>query len=118
RAIEILPAAQVYADLGLTKQDDLKVVGYRSTNQLTNKGTADWQKQTGLLSIWLLGMFNPSATTTVVIPYVEGDESALGPIVNDSYFGKVPDERLKVGQGVIYFSGDGKYRSKIGLPPG
>ncbi|MDC0936337.1 hypothetical protein OAS39_08610 [Pirellulales bacterium] len=40
-----------------------------------------------------------------------------GPIVNDEYFGKVPPERLKAANGVIYFSGDGKLRSKIGVLP-
>ena len=38
----------------------------------------------------------------------------LGPIVNDAYFGKPPAERLKIGDGVLFFSGDGKFRSKIG----
>ena len=62
-------------------------------------------------------MFNHSPYTTVVIPFVEGDESELGPIVNDSYFGKVPADRLKIGKGVIYFKADGQFRSKIGLSP-
>jgi hypothetical protein len=41
----------------------------------------------------------------------------LGPIVNDAYFGKPPAERLQVGDGVLFFSGDGNFRSKIGIPP-
>jgi hypothetical protein len=48
---------------------------------------------------------------------VPGPESALGPIVNDAYFGKVPADRLQVKDGVIRFRGDGEYRSKIGLSP-
>ena len=76
-----------------------------------------WDKQTGLLSIWILGMFNPSPTTTVVIPFRQGPEENLGPIANDVYFGKVPPERLIMEEGVVYFKGDGKYRSKIGLSP-
>ena len=39
-------------------------------------------------------------------------------IVNDEYFGKVPADRLQVGDGLIRFKIDGKYRSKIGLPAG
>jgi hypothetical protein len=41
----------------------------------------------------------------------------MGPVVIDDYFGKVPSERLVIGDGVIFFRGDGKYRSKIGLTP-
>ena len=70
-----------------------------------------------MLSIWILGMFTPSPETTVVIPFVEGDEDVLGPVVNDTYFGKVPESRLKIEDGFVYFKGDGLYRSKIGLSP-
>ena len=44
-------------------------------------------------------------------------EATLGPIVNAAYFGKVPAERLAVGERAVFFSGDGRYRSKIGLSP-
>ena len=43
-------------------------------------------------------MFQPSPRTTVVIPYREGPESELGPVVNDAYFGKVPADRLRAAQ--------------------
>jgi len=36
-------------------------------------------------------------------------------VVNDAYFGAVPSERLVIKNGVMFFSGDGEYRSKIGL---
>ena len=117
RTVEVLPASEVFQSLGLAVNSGVQVVGYKTTNTLTNRGEMDWKKETGLLSIWLLGMFNPSDATTVVVPFLEGDEKELGPIVNDTYFGKVPGERLKIGKGVLYFSGDGKYRSKIGLSP-
>jgi hypothetical protein len=62
-------------------------------------------------------MFNPSPETTIVIPFQTGAEDELGPIVNDAYFGKVPSDRLVLNDGVLFFSGDGQYRSKIGLSP-
>jgi hypothetical protein len=62
-------------------------------------------------------MFNPSPATTVVVPYNSGPEAALGPVVNDAYFGKVPADRLVVGKNVLYFRADGAHRSKIGLTP-
>jgi hypothetical protein len=93
-----------------------EAVGYESENTITNTGKNAWTKETGLLSIWILGMFNPSPSTTVVIPFVAGPEEELGPIVNDAYFGRVPADRLVVGEGVLYFRGDGEYRGKIGIP--
>jgi hypothetical protein len=93
------------------------MVTFDSTNKVTNTGEKAWEKETGLLSIWILGMLNPSPATTVVIPFETGPEDKLGPIVNDAYFGKVPADRLIVKDGVLFFSGDGQYRSKIGLSP-
>ena len=62
-------------------------------------------------------MYKHGPQTTVVVPFNRGDEAELGPIVNDDYFGQVPADRLKVADGVIYFSGDGQHRCKIGLNP-
>ena len=93
-----------------------EAVAYESENTITNTGENAWTKDTGLLSVWILGMFNPSPSTTIVIPFVAGPEEELGPIVNDAYFGKVPAERLVVGDGVLYFRGDGESRGKIGIP--
>ncbi len=117
REIEVLSAARVSSVLGVDMPSDLARVGYVTRNKLTNTGEADWQKDTGLVSIWLLGMLNHSPKTVVVIPYQQGDEATLGPVVNDTYFGKVPADRLKVTGQAIFFKGDGQYRSKIGLSP-
>ncbi len=54
---------------------------------------------------------------TIFIPYYIRDENKAVKIVHDDYFGKVPPERLIVENGIIYFKADGKYRSKIGIPP-
>jgi hypothetical protein len=62
-------------------------------------------------------MLNASPSTTVLIPYHEGDEAALGKIVTDDYFGKIPPDRLSVGEGLIHFKADGQQRGKIGLGP-
>jgi hypothetical protein len=117
RTIKLLSAQTTFKELGIGEVNGVDAVTYKTTNVLVNKGQADWKKETGLLSIWLLGMFNPSPSTSIVIPYRVGDEDQLGTKVNDDYFGKVPAERLIVKEGVMYFSADGKYRSKIGLSP-
>src|SRR5262249_3211904 len=85
-------------------------------NTVTNVGKKPWKKKKGLLSIWILGMFQPSPKTTVVIPFRPGPESELGLIVNGAYFGDVPKTRLKVGDGAVFFKGDGQERGKIGIP--
>jgi hypothetical protein len=118
REVRVLGAAEVAA-LGVPVPAGVKMVAYATDNRVTNAGAAAWTKDTGLLSIWILGMFNPSPATTIVIPFKSGLETELGPAVNDAYFGKVPADRLVVKEkdGVLFFSGDGKYRSKIGISP-
>jgi len=118
REVRVLGMAEVAA-LGVPVPAGVKMVAYASDNKITNAGVAAWTKDTGLLSIWILGMFNPSPETTIVIPFKSGPEAELGPAVNDAYFGKVPAGRLVVKEkdGVLFFSGDGKYRSKIGIAP-
>lgn len=117
REIRILSADEVTGALALSPDSTLSAVGYQTTNRLHNAGSAPWKKETGLLSIWLLGMFNPSPGVTIVIPFTAGPDRTFGPIVNDDYFGKVPADRLVVRDSILYFKGDGEYRSKIGLGP-
>jgi hypothetical protein len=117
REIRVLERSEALNALGIAPAKTVKIVAFESNNTMTNTGTKAWDKETGLLSIWILGMFNPSAATTIVVPFNMGTEDELGPIVNDAYFGKVPANRLVVKDGVLFFSGDGQYRSKIGLSP-
>jgi len=118
REVSILSKNDIQKELSLENlPDELKTVAYKTKNTLTNIGKVDWKKETGLLSIWMLGMYNHSPNTTIMVPYVQGNEAELGAVVNDAYFGKVPSDRLVVKKGIIYFKGDGEYRSKIGLSP-
>lgn len=117
RSVVLLSDQELHGILAINLPEDLGAVAYKSTNKITNTGIAPWTKETGTLSIWILGMFNPSPATTIIIPFKKGAETELGQIVNDTYFGKVPEDRLIVGDGVLYFNGDGQYRSKIGLNP-
>lgn len=117
RKIQLLPQDKIVSLLDMDIPQSVKSVGYMSVNTLKNTGDRPWTKKTGCLSVWVLGMFNPSPQTTIVIPFVKGDETDLGPIVNDAYFGKVPPDRIKTGDGYVFFKGDGLYRCKIGLSP-
>lgn len=115
RAVILEDNAFLQELLGVTIPDEVRVLGYRTENTLTNQGDRVWGKQTGMPSIWLLGTFNPTPTTTVFIPFNPDYE---GVPVNDMYFGRVPSDRLVLKDGMAYFKIDGQYRSKIGLPAG
>ena len=117
RIIRLIDANNINARFGYEFPSALKMVAFESQNTISNIGRQKWTKETGLLSIWILGMYNPSPSTTIVIPFNAGAESDLGAKANDAYFGKVPAERLVVKEDVLFFSGDGEYRSKIGLSP-
>ncbi len=119
RELRLLSADAAWKNLALARDSEelVRMVAFESVNRITNAGKTEWTRATGALSVWILGMFTPSPATTVVLPFRKGPETELGPIVNDGYFGKVPSDRLKVGDGVLYFRGDGMHRSKIGLSP-
>lgn len=117
RTVRLLGDADIKKVLGVDPGKRVRLVAYESENKLTNAGKDAWSKDHGLLSIWILGMFKHSPTTTVVVPYEPGSEAERGPVVNDMYFGKVPAERLKVTPNTLFFKGDGQLRSKIGVPP-
>jgi len=117
RKITVLEKSDASKLLGVKLGDNLQLVGYETDNQITNNGEKAWKPETGLLSIWILGMYNPSPTTTVVIPFKEGSDTELGPKVNDEYFGKVTKEYLQTHEDILYFKGDGTKRGKIGITP-
>lgn len=117
RTIRLLERAALDSLLGVALPASVESVGFESVNTLKNTGSAAWEKKSGLLSIWILSMLNATPATTVAIPYRQGDEKALGKIVTDNYFGKVPADRLHAANGLILFKADGQKRSKIGVAP-
>ncbi|MCK5137710.1 MAG: hypothetical protein KAR19_18135 [Bacteroidales bacterium] len=116
RNVILLSGNQIDEYLNISSKNS-SVVAYETSNTIINTGQKNWEKESGLLSIWILGMLIPSQEVTVVIPVKEGDSSELGPEVNDDYFGKISDERLKVSDNKVFFRADGKSRGKIGIPP-
>jgi hypothetical protein len=117
REVRVLGASDVWKKLGVAASGDVSAVAYETVNKLSNLGPEPWKKESGLLSIWILGMFNPSPSTTILVPIKKGSDKDLGPRVTSDYFGPVPAERLRVGEDAIFFSGDGLFRSKIGINP-
>jgi hypothetical protein len=116
RMISLLTKNQIENYVG-SIPSGIKFVGFESENTLTNTGSKNWDKQTGLLSIWILSMLNADDSTTIIIPLKKTDSLQNNKTLTDDYFGKVPSDRLKTDDGLILFKADGNYRSKIGISP-
>jgi hypothetical protein len=112
RTISMLSKTDVADILNLPIHSSLKMVAFKTENSLKNAGQTAWTETTGMPSIWMLCMFNSTPTTTVFIPYQQEGE---GDVVKDDYFGKVPSDRLKLDDKMIYFRVDGHMRAKIGV---
>jgi hypothetical protein len=110
RRIRMVDSSEVSRMLG-APLGGLDLVAFESDNKITNAGTETWSPDRGLLSIWILGMFNPSDQATVVVPVEKPG------VLTDDYFGKVPPDRLVDRGNTFYFRGDGKMRRKIGITP-
>lgn len=95
----------------------LEWVAHASENQVANRGEAPWESQTGLLAIWILTLCHPADDATIAIPYRPGPVEQLGEIVRADYFGMPGTDRLRVCDDaqLVFFRGDGRLRSKIGI---
>ncbi|PTN07753.1 hypothetical protein C8N47_11318 [Mangrovibacterium marinum] len=92
----------------------VRTVAYESLNQVQNAGQTAWEKATGLPSIWMLSMYNPSPDVVAIVPFKDGEADAA---LKTDYFGEIPADRLKVRDGYLLFKADGRFRSKLGIPP-
>jgi hypothetical protein len=114
RTVRVLSGDEVRARFGEAPPPGSKWVAFETDNAVTNAGTRPWTRDSGLLSIWILGMYAPAADARVVVPF---DAAGTGAVVNDSYFGKIPPERLVVHEreGWLELVADGQRRGKIGV---
>ena len=112
REVKLLSDSQTAAAIGVKLPANVEYVGFESDNKLTNIGTQAWDKETGALSIWILGQFIPSDENNVILPTKASSEAKI----NDSYFGKIEESRLQQQADTFYFKGDGNKRGKIGIP--
>lgn len=111
RKINLLSHSEITRFLGIDIPSGVSGVAYESENRIINQGNDVWEEESGLISIWILGMYNPSDESVVFVPYRDT------PQINSNYFGKIPAERFAVKEKMIYLKADGKSRSKIGIPP-
>jgi len=116
RNIRLMGQEKVKERLGIDLPEKTGFVGFESENIMTNVGENAWTRETGMPSIWILGMYNPTEKTIIFAPIMQ--DTLDGKSVTDDYFGKVPEDRLSVTDDMVYFKADGKKRSKIGMPWG
>lgn len=115
RRIDLLDKSSAEILLQTSIPDKVNFVAYTSNNQVKNSGQRSWNKEGGLLSIWLLAMMTPTSETKVIIPFTPVAD-ARG-YITDNYFGAIPADRLLVLDSILYFRCDGKSRGKIGISP-
>ncbi len=115
RTINLLRKEDLANQLGVPINNNIHCVAYETVNKITNTGAKDWSRQNGLISIWLLGMFTPTPETVVMIPFNPIPNARK--FITDDYFGTMPPGRLQIRDSILYFTCDGKHRSKIGLSP-
>lgn len=113
RKIQVLDSTTLSKELGLSPS--VNFVAYQTENSIRNSGKKHWKKETGLLSIWILGMFNPSDHAMIILPH---DQETKDSKVTTDYFGSIPAERLRQEKEFIAMKADGKYRGKLGVAPG
>lgn len=115
RRVGIIFPDEIQDILHLEQMPPVRSVAYESLNEVKNTGTISWNKKTGLLSVWMLSMYNPSPAVTIVVPFAKECE---GPVLKADYFGEIPVDRLVTGEKAVFLKADGRYRSKIGIKPG
>jgi hypothetical protein len=117
RDVRILERGDIERKLGIKMHREIDFVGFQTVNTLVNTGQVEWTRETGTISIWMLDMLVPGDEVTMVIPFIEGPESELGPVATTNYFGEIPPERIRRTENTIFFKADGKHRSKLGIGP-
>jgi hypothetical protein len=115
REVRLLSTNEVWSRLGFAPQRDVKVVGFESDNRLTNTSAKPWSKASGVLSLWVLGQFQSTPQTSIVLPIHPGSTAELGVPVTTDYFGPVPKDRISVTPRAVLFKADSHYRGKLGL---
>jgi hypothetical protein len=117
RRVEWNDRARTAMLLGMEIDEDIWHVAHSSFNTVTHVGTEPWMPATGLIAVWNLGMYNPSEAATVVIPVRGAGQSGAAIPVTLDYFG-IPDARrfrADAQRRLVFFRGDGLYRSKLGV---
>ena len=114
RSIRLVDRLNAELTLGVPFPAGVHYVGYVSQNIMTNVGDSPLTPESGTVSIWSMGQFPGRRNTIVIAPY---NRNTKGKIVESSYFGEPPAERVVIDKsaGVVLFRADARLQSKIGI---
>lgn len=115
REVRLLTDSQAWEYLHVRPMHSVKVVAFESDNALTNESDRKWTRESGLLSIWILGQFQSAPQSAIVLPLAPAQDGSPG--VKTDYFGPVPPERIQISPNAVLFKADANYRSKLGVSP-
>lgn len=112
RDISILHKTVIEDNLNLKLSPSTKFVAFQTKHKLKNLDTVAWTKATGLPGLWSAGMY-PGDDSIVIIPLKNNGKK------KDvlTYLAQIDSTRFIVKNNTVLFKADGKYRSKIGIPP-
>lgn len=113
RRISLFHKNDIEENLNIMLNDPSKFVAFETSNSLTNLDSIPWKKQTGLVGLWSAGMYQGTDDSVVIIPLKNnGQKSDVL-----TYLAPIDNTRFIVKNNTVLFKADGKYRSKIGIPP-
>ncbi len=110
RQITLHTRREVEAALQVELSDSVRSVGFEATTNIENTGDRTWRRNTGLISIWELSCLVPSAANWVIHP-VRGEFDGV-----TEYFTSA-DDRVRMGEGMVFYRADATGLNKIGVPP-
>jgi hypothetical protein len=116
RVVRLLERDAAYRALRVAP-GEARMVAYETENTVTNTGSSPWTADSGLVTIAVAGAYAAAPGATIVLPFVRGPVQQYGPIVQDTWPGALPPQRLRVGAETVLLRADGESASRVGLSP-
>ncbi len=113
RKINILSSNEIQENLHFKILESSNYVAFETKHLLTNLDSIAWTEEKGLVGLWSAGMYQGTDDTIVIIPLIKNGNSSN--IL--TYLASIDSSRLYVKNNTLLFKADGKFRSKIGIPP-
>lgn len=110
RTIAILTKQQIEDNLSIN-MGNTSYVAFSAETTMMNIGNQQWNKETGLLSLWELSCMSTNADNKVIIPLTRHTDSIT------QYFTKTTQDRMQIKNGVVYYKADANGLNKIGTLP-
>lgn len=110
RQISILNKEQIENKLNIDL-NALSYVGFSTRTTMVNVGETQWNKASGLISLWELGCMDTTTDNRVIIPLTKNTDSIT------EYFTKTTTDRMQIEKGIVFYKADALGLNKIGILP-